>query len=254
MKTTFLLVVLFIALTAGLIAFISLLFSKKDKGRFQKMSSIATILTSLATIVVGIATIGFSAREENREKQQVQPLFSIKIELNQSSEKNLYDNEEFVVVNEGTKTKNKTNVSCCSYLEIEYTDDEYHKGAVTKILPLDGYFRSHFVTGNLDGIIEYSSFSGNNNEAYFNLYQKALNYSIDHEKLFVHVQKKHFFVIEYVDILGESHKIIKTDNTEVDPKEFSNYDKKANLDSKGNRYNIFELNFDEIIDSIFCEE
>ena len=251
MGTTFLIVILSFTLLMGFTAFVFLLFNKKDNARFQKMVSIATVVTSLTTVVVGLSTISFALREEQREKKQQQPLFTARLESNYSSEKSLYDNEEYVVYNEGTKTLNKTDVTCYTFLEVGYVDIQSHNPSVTIILPLKDYFGVSINTGYLDGIIEYSR-SNNNREQYFDFYMRTLNYHGEHEGIYVSVEKKHFFVINYVDILGESQEIVKTFEIEVDPKQFEKYRKTAERDSKGNDLYLSKLNIDDIIDTYFA--
>lgn len=251
MGTTFLFVILLFTLLMGFTAFVFLFFNKKDNARFQKMVSIATVVTSLTTVVVGISTFSFALRQEQREKKQNQPLFVARLESNYSTDKSLYDNEEYVVYNEGTKTFNKTDVNCYSFIEVGYVDIQSHEPSVIKIFPLIDYFGANINTSYLDGKIQYSH-SNNNREQYFDFYMKAVNYKGEHEGVYVSVEKKHFFVIDYDDIFGESHRIVKTFDNEVDPEQFEEYRKTAERDCQGNHLYLSKLNIDEIIDKYFA--
>ena len=81
MNTTLLLSILLCALSTGVIAFITLLSKKKDDNRFEKITAIATFLTSITTIVVGIATISVAKHQEDIERLQNQPLFNDEADL-----------------------------------------------------------------------------------------------------------------------------------------------------------------------------
>ena len=125
-----LLSVLICALVAGFIAFFVLLPRKKDDNRFSKISAIATFMASVATIAVGIATVSVMTHEEIRDKLQNQPLYSVSISANYSTEKLAFDNEEFEINNEGKKTREKTEVRHYSILELTYTDTNKHAASV----------------------------------------------------------------------------------------------------------------------------
>ena len=171
MNTTLLLSILLCALSTGVIAFITLLSKKKDDYRFEKITAIATFLTSITTIVVGIATISVAKHQEDVERLQNQPLYRVSIKPIWSSEKEQNITEEYIVVNEGKKTKNKTAVNNYTFLEINYSNINEPSKSITKIIPYDHYFGANVYTNNLDGTIQYSNYSGNNLERFGELYK-----------------------------------------------------------------------------------
>jgi len=253
MNTTFLLSVLFISLSSSLVAFIVLLTRKKDNNRSLSISAIATILTSITTTIVGIATIDFASKEEVRDKLQHQPLYTVQYSLNDADQDSFFENEEYIISNDGEKTKSKTDVTTFSFLEITYSDINDHAGSIIKLCPLNGYFGANFVTNSLDGIVQYSNYSSNNNECFFRLYQEALRYGEDKPGISIVIEKKHFAAMEYLDIFGEKHIVVKRGNTEIDPKKLVEVRKQAELDAGGKSFNVFNLNLDEIIATCFPE-
>lgn len=232
MNTSLLISILICALSTGIIAFIILMSKKKDDNRFDKITAIATFLTALTTIIVGIATISVAKHQENMERIQNQPLFKVSINPHYSDEKERFINEEYLVVNEGEKTKSKTNVRVLTFLEFNYIDTNANAKTITKIIPYDFYFGPNIVTNNLDGTIQYSSYSTNNLERYVTLYDKTLNYGKTHPGISINIRKIHYFDIDYMDIYGDSHRIIKTEDSEVDPEKLDEIIKQAKKDSK----------------------
>ena len=149
---------------------------KKDGNKHDKITLVATISMSVATIGVGISTVNATKRTEILEKNSHQPLFSVKIIPSYSEEKAIFDNEEYMITNEGNKTKVKTCVVVCSFLEIEYKDTRNNRSSIRKIIPISYFNGVNIETNNLDGVIEYSEGSNNNNECFFNLYKESLKY------------------------------------------------------------------------------
>lgn len=255
MNTTLLLSILFCALSTGIIAFITLLSKKKDDSRFEKTTAIATFLTSITTIVVGIATISVAKHQENMDRLQNQPLFTVKITPQWSSEKEQNINEEYIVTNEGKKTKNKTTVTNYTFLEINYTNTKVFSN-ITKIIPYDHYFGANILTNNLDGTIQYSNYSSNNLERFGKLYFETLHYGDTHTDTSVNIRKLHYFVIDYTDIYGDNHRIVKTDNSDVDPDKFDEIISRAKKDSGDNSIAADNPNITLgfIIQTFFSEE
>ena len=249
-----LLSVLICALVAGFIAFFVLLPRKKDDNRFSKISAIATFMASVATIAVGIATVSVMTHEEIRDKLQNQPLYSVSISANYSTEKLAFDNEEFEINNEGKKTREKTEVRHYSILELTYTDTNKHAAPKTRFCLLDDYFGASIYTGNLDGTIEYSAYSGNNWELFVDFSRKANNYGETHPGIIVAVEKRHYFDLLYTDIFGDKHRIVKTKNSEIDPEKLVEILKKAQTDASGISFSIRNLDLDFILRTCFPEE
>lgn len=250
---TFLLSVLVFTLVTGIIALIVLIARKKDNKRFEKVSALATFIASVGSIVIGIITVTVMKHQEEAELLHSQPLYSVHFELNYSQEKQKFDNQEYVLTNEGAKTRSKTDVHYNSIIEISYYNQE-HGEVLTKYCPLDYYFGAAFTTGNLDGTIEYSAYSGNNNELFYDFYMEALRYSETHPGKSVAVKKTHYFTFEYTDIFGERHTVVKNENSEVDAEQFALILKKADLDCGGKSFSINHLNLEEILEICFKDE
>ena len=250
---TVLLSVLIATLTTGIIALIVLVARKKDDKRFDKVTALATFIASIGSIVVGMVTVTVMNRQEKAELQRSQPLYAVHIDLNYSQEKQLYDNQEYVVTNEGPKTRSQTDVQYKTILEVTYYD--YKRGeALIKLCPLNNYFGAGFKTGNLDGKIKYSAYSGNNNELFFNFYMEALKYSEDHPGISVSVKKMHYFTMVYTDIYGERHTVVKSEDSEVDAEQYAVILKKADSDCGGKSFDINHLNSDDILATCFSDE
>lgn len=250
---SYLLPVLFSTLVCGIIGLIVLISRKKDDARYEKIAAIATFMASISTIVVGIITVKVMMRQEESERLRNQPLYAVHIGQNYSSEKGLYDNEEYVVSNEGNKTRSKTTVSCESILEINYDDNNTNKH-ITKYLHLNDYFGASVPTGNLEGTVQYSVYSGNNNELFVKFYKECLAYEGTHPMVYVEVQLKHYFIMEYVDIYGEKHTVVSTKDSEIDEESFSTILEQADKESIGKHLSIKSLDLDEIIETYFKEE
>ena len=253
MNTTLLLSILFCALSTGIIAFITLLSKKKDDSRFEKITAIATFLTSITTIVVGIATISVAKYQENMDRLQNQPIFTVKINSLWSSEKGKNTNEEYLVTNEGKKTKNKTTIKNYTFLEINYTNTK-DLSNITKIIPYTHYFGVNILTNNLDGTIQYSNSSSNNLERFAKLYFETLHYGETHPNISVNIRKLHYFDIEYTDIYGDSHRIVKTEDSDVDPNIFDEITSKAKKDSGDSSIDADDSNItlDSIVQAYFA--
>lgn len=253
MNTTLLLSILFCALSTGIIAFITLLSKKKDDSRFEKITAIATFLTSITTIVVGIATISVAKYQENIDRLQNQPLFTVKLTPQWSPEKGQNVNEEYLVTNEGKKTKTKTTVTNYTFLEINYTKDFSN---VTKIIPYLHYFGANILTNNLDGTIQYSNFSSNNLERFAKLYFETLHYGEAHPDININIRKIHYFVIDYTDIFGDNHRIVKTEDSDVDPDKFNEIINKAKIDSGDSSVDMddSDITLDSIVKTYFAKE
>ena len=253
MSTALLLTILICTLSAGLIAFFVLLPRKKDSNRFDKITAIATFMASVATIIVGIATIRVMTYEEERDKIQNQPLFRVRTDLNYSQEKSFYDNEEFTVINEGEKTKSRSDVHHDCFLEISYTDMNTHQATITRYCPLSYYFGARIVTGNLDGTIIYSVQSGNNNELFYNLYMDALKYGENHPGIVLLIEKQDYFTIDYTDVFGENHTVVKKEDVEVDINRLLEIRRKAEIDANGKSFSIQHLDLNEILETCLPE-
>ena len=253
MSISLLVVILFITLSSSIVAFLVLIIRKKDENRTQSISAIATILTSITTAIVGMATINIASKEAEREKLQRQPLYTVQFPLNDDDGDSFYENEEYIVLNEGEKTKGQTDVASFSFLEITYSNLANHSAAITKLCPLNGYFGAAFFTSNLEGTVQYSSYSKNNNESFFRLYQEALKYGEDKPGVSILIEKKHFFLMEYTDIFGEEHLVAKEGNTEIALKKLAEVRKRAERDAGGKSFNAFNLNLAEIMATCFPE-
>lgn len=254
---TALLVVLYCTLATLLVTSV-VIFSKKDGKKHEKVSLIATLSMSIATIVVGISTvevgkstINETKRAEAMQKNLLQPLFSVKTTLNYSDEKSVFDNEEYIITNVGAKTKSKTDVRVSSFLEIEYHDTKNNSDRIRKSIPIVYFGGATIVTNNLDGEIEHSNFSGNNNECFGKLYHDALRYAAKHPGIYVTVQIKHYFSLDYIDINGEKHHIVKTVENEIDPDEFTKMKEEAEQNAKGNVFFIKDLNLGFVLSLLF---
>lgn len=240
-------VALYCALAFLFVTSVAQFISKKDGEKFQKITALSSLAMAVVTIVVGICTVHAADRSEKMEKQTKQPLFTVKINPSYSVEKSIYDNEEFVITNDGPKTKSATNVGVYSFIETEYRDIRSHKDPIKKIIPVIYFNGVTFSSNNLDGTIAYSMYSGNNNECFFNIYKDALQYGENHQDVFVEVQKKNYYVIDYVDIFGEKHHIVKTEETEMDPEEFEKLKTDAYQLTGGKPIEIDELNLEYLI-------
>lgn len=231
-----------------------ILLGKKDGKKHEKISLIATLSMSIATIAVGISTVNASKRTEVMEKNLNQPLYTVELYKSYSEEKAFYDNEEYIVTNEGAKTKIKTDVYVSSFIEIEYHDTRNSGDPIRKSIPIIYFGGARFLTYNLDGVIVYSKGSGNNNECFNNLYMDALRYEDRHTGIYVSAKIAHYFSLDYVDIYGEKHHIVKTEENEIDPDEFIKLQNEAEQNAKGEIFNINELNLDELITLLFKEK
>lgn len=255
MNTSLLFTVLLCAMSTGIIAFITLLSKKKDENRFEKITAIATFLTSITTIAVGIATISVAKHQESMEKLQNQPLFSVNINSNQSPENDNFVNEEYIVINEGKKAKSKTSITLNSYLEINYTDnsDPSNYKNITKLIPLINYFGATIYTNNFDGTIQYSLHSKNNLERFVELHKETLKYGELHPGIYIDIRKKHYFEIDYTDIYGDHHRIFKTEESEIDQETYDDIIKKAKKDSDDTFINFDKPNIslDSILKTYF---
>ena len=245
-----LLPVLFCSLICGVIALITLSAKKKDDKRYEKISAIATFMAAVGSIVVGIITVTVMKHQEDAERLLNQPLFAVHVGLNYSQDKQLYDNEEYVIENVGYKTRSKTDVNHYSIIEVSRFDNAVGK-VVTKYCLMNNYFGASFTTGNLDGTVEYSSYSKNNNELFFNLYSETLHYGETHPGVYVDVKKKHYFVLVYTDIYGDIHTIVKNEDKDVDPDQFKDILKRTNTDCGGRSFDIQKLNLDVIMETCF---
>lgn len=255
MNVTLLLSILFCALSTGIIAFITLLSKKKDDSRFEKITAIATFLTSITTIVVGIATISVAKYQENIDRLQNQPLFTITLNSKWSPEKEQNINEEYLVANEGKKTKTRTTVTNYTFLEINCTNTKDFSN-VTKIIPYTHYFGANILTNNLDGTIQYSNYSGNNLERFAKIYFETLHYGETYPDISINIRKIHYFVIDYTDIYGNNHRIVKTEDSNVDPDKFDEIINKAKKDSGDISIDADDsnINLDSIVQTYFAKE
>lgn len=253
MNTHFLLIILSIALISSIVAVVMLLFRKKDENRYHGITAIATVLTSICTVIVGIATISSTSKAVEREILQRQPLYTVHLRLNDIDRDSFYENEEYLILNEGEKTMEKTDVTPYSFLEITYFNMNNQATCITKLCPLNRYFGANFVTGNLEGMVQYSSYSGNNNECFYRLYQDALKYGEEEPGVSIMIEKKQFFLIEYKDIFGDKHQVVKQDTSEADIKKLTEVRNQAERDAGGKSFDVFNLNLSEILATCFPE-
>lgn len=226
----------------------------KEGRSFDKLSTIATILTSLGSLVVGIATVYVMFQQENRERSQHQPLYRVVISLNDLSKDGIFDNEEYQVFNEGGKTKVKTEVKCYSFLELSYYNVNSHDGMITKLCPIKDYFNWGLPTGNLDGKIVFTAYSGDNLDHFSDIYIEAMDYSKTHPGESVFVAMNHYFDIHYVDIYGEQHRIVKNDDYDMDPNRFDELRKEAFAESGEIEYDISKITLDSLLNTFFHAE
>jgi hypothetical protein len=228
----------------------------KKENVFNKMIGVSTLFTSLATIAIGTISVILMKNEEKRDKLQFQPLFSVIIDTNQSSERPFWDNQEYRIINVGQKTQERPKVQRFSFLVISYSNRDKHMETKTKFCPLDDYFGQDFFSSDylLDDTIVRSGLSKNNHELFYNLTLDAIQYGQEHPEIAVFVEIQHFFKIEYIDILGEKHLIVKTRDAEINPDQLTEIIKSANVDAQGKTFSINSLNLDEILRTFFSEE
>ncbi len=245
MSHTVLLAVLFCSLAAGIIALFVLLTNKKDNKRFEKITAIASFMTSIATIVVGIVTITVMKHEEDNTKLQFQPLLSISYEKHDNS-LGQYTNEEYTVTNVGYKMKNRPTIICSSYLRVTYYNPSMTK-SVTKYCPIEHFFNVPECTGSLDGIIAFSSHSGNNYEYLDRLYSEVLEYPMTHHGVVLFIEDTHYFDIFYTDIYGDQHRMIKLNDFEKDPDDYRLIIQKANRDSGNTSFSLSSSHLEDLL-------
>lgn len=243
--------VLFFVLLVVVIAFFVLVAWPGNDYNFNKFAAIATLAASISSAVVGIATVKVMTYEEKRDRLQNQPLYSVKIEVNGQTA----DNEEFSVDSFGKSAKGRTLVHHYCFLEITYTDTGKNKLPVTKYCPLIQYFGCHHETGNLEGSIVYSSLSGDNNKRYFHFYNDSIEYQSNHPGVYLNIQKRHFFEMEYTDIFGVRQTVVKDEkNFEVDVIRLAEVQREAQIDAGGKSFSILKLDLDEVLQACFPEE
>lgn len=247
-----LLSVLLFCMVAGLMAIIPPLFYKKDDCRSQKISSALSYLSTVMTAIIGVATIIALWKGEERERVQNQPLYVVSVEQTHSLETDLFDNEEYQVMNVGNKTKSKTVVEVYSFIELSYTDINSHEKPEIRLLPLMGYFGFDMTTGNLDGKIQYSYLSGNNWELYYNFLQGTQVYSDKHPGCMIEVKKKHFFFISYEDIYGAKHQLVKdSDGRDVSLDHLNETRMRAESDAEGRMVRLSNLDPEQVVEELF---
>lgn len=242
-----LLIVLYFTLASLLATSCVMLFYKKDGKKNEKISLVATLSMSVATIAVGISTVNVAKNSEARERLSKQPLFSVKMNPSYSTDKAVFDNEEYIITNEGTKTKIKTTVDVCSFLEIEYFNTKNQREPIRKRIPIIYFNGGSIVTNNLDGVIAYSVSSGNNNECYNNIYREAMLFNERHPETYITILKENYFYLHYTDLYGETHNIVKTEETEIDPEEFIKIKDEAYQNTNGKALEINKINLELLI-------
>lgn len=250
MSTSFLRVVLYCTLILGIAMFIVMLFKKKDNSRLTTISAITSFVTAMSSLIVGIATLNALSFQERSERLQNQPLYMVSLDKHFSQEKGVYDNEEFLIENVGKKTKGQTNVDVFSFLVIEYSNQRKLDPTKTRYCKVDDYFGFRVPSGSYDGDILHSLQSGENNEKYNELYWATLEYQQKHPDVFVAVNMVHFFRMNYTDIYGDSHTVVKKGNIEVDEKQL--IDVLGNM--PGVTYSILKLNLEKILEDCFPED
>lgn len=231
-----------------------LLLFRMDDIMHDTITSIATLAMSAASIVVGISTVAANQRMEDMEKKLNQPIYTIKTNFSKSDGKDIYDNEEYIIINEGAKTKSKTDVLVNSLIEIEYYNSSNSGSRIRKMVPVFYFKGGSTATNNLDGVIQRSKLSGNNNESFGNLYTDALQYEARHPGVYLTVQIKHYFSFDYVDVYGEKHHIVKTKDNEIDPNEFTKIKEEAEQKIKHETIYIDKLNLGNLIDLLLKEK
>ena len=252
MNTSFLFVLLGLVLLTCLICSICLL-CFKDKQRNEKISAIATIVGTIGTIIIGIVTIRLMINDEKRDKMLNQPLFSVQIVSSYSLEDEFIKNEEYTIENVGMKVKSITSIDHFSYLVLSYHETRRSE-PIIRYCPLKDYFNYPIQTGFLDGEIAMTAYSGNNNVSYHIFYLETMEYAQIHPDACLYVEKHHLFKVDYVDLYGESHSVVKNErNMDVDAKYVLEVRRKADKDSGGKLFTLQELDLKEILKTCFPE-
>lgn len=245
--------VLLLLIFVGTLILIAWAIKKKDdEKKYDIVSIVCSVLTMTLSTIVGAFTLKMMILQYEGERLQNQPLFSVHVSQNYSKENAIYDNEEYVISNEGHKTRSKTDASCSSILEINYYDSAKGKSD-TKYCLINNYFGVAITTGNLDGTIMYSAYSGNNNELFHNLYLETLKYSETHPGKSVQISKLLFFFINYVDVYGQKHTVVVKDNREVDQEKYIAVLKKAEKDCGGKTFDLSHLELTEILEACLLQ-
>ncbi|MBO6030455.1 MAG: hypothetical protein J6Q22_03195 [Prevotella sp.] len=250
MSTSILLSVLFASLLFGIAMFVVMLFNKKDDSRFNKISAIATFVTAISSIIVGIATVNALSFQERSDKLQNQPLYMVRFYYQYSQDNKIAFNEEFEIENVGKKTKSQTTVDVFSFLVIEYSSQRKQDPTRVRHCKVDDYFGFRSTSGSYDGEILHSLRSGDNNKKFNELYWAAHEYQQKHPGVFVAVSMEHFFRMNYTDIYGDIHTVVKKDNVEVDEKQLID----VLGDTPDVSYSILNLDLDNILKDCFPED
>lgn len=220
------------------------------------MIGVSTLFTSLATIAIGIISVILMKNDEKRDKMQLQPLFSVIIDQYKTSERDFLDNEEYRIINVGQRTQGRPEVWHYSFLVITFKDQDKFKETQTRFCQIDDYFGPSFKSGDylLNGTILRSGWSNNNYGRFYNLLMDANVYRQEHPNTSVYVEMQHYFKIEYKDLLGENHRVVRTQDAEINPDQLAEIIKKADTDAQGKSFSIKNLNLEELLRTFFPEE
>lgn len=86
-------------------------------------------------------------------------------------------------------------------------------------------------------------------------YFETLHYGETHPNISVNIRKLHYFDIESTDIYGDSHRIVKTEKSDVDSDKFDEIISKAKKDSGDSSIDADDSNItlDSIVQDYFAE-
>ena len=210
------------SITAFLFVVILLIRRYKEKinrGDVSLLVDISTVLVGIATLIVsGISIHVMLSQEETQgllvelQKREHQPIFSINYTLSKSPASEVYDVEDYVVENIGEQMLSPANISCKSFIKVDYSDVD---AGVQKSVyyPLTYYYNATLSSGDQTG--ELIRTIGNeylqNNLKLYQLHQAAQAYTAEHDKEYVFIKKIDLFTITYTDLYAEERTVYYRD-------------------------------------------
>ena len=102
---------------------------KINRGDVSLLVDISTVLVGIATLIVsGISIHVMLSQEETQgllvelQKREHQPIFSINYTVSKSPASEVHDVEDYVVENIGEQMLSPANISCKSFIKVDYSD------------------------------------------------------------------------------------------------------------------------------------
>jgi len=208
----------------------------------NNLVAVATLITSVVTCKVALNQTELSKMQWDAHSNEIQPAFDIKTIFHDTDSDEIVDTETLLLNLCSGEVKERPLLTIHTFLKLNIVGRS--RNVRTLYVPISNYYSPYdSLSVGMSGTLLRDSVEGNYGR-FFDFRMQCLDRNITNrgrlEADNYECEKKHFFVIRYVDKAGQPHTLCYDKEGRVDMQYFSKIDSAANrLFSSEQNYGIF---------------